>query len=422
MPRTVLLSAYACEPGKGSEPGIGWNWARQLAGQASEIWVLTQPRFVPVIEAACRTGAAAGLRAVPVSVPLLDRYEPLLSRLGTPYYYAHILAWQLLAYRAARKLHRERRFDWVHHVTLGAARIPSFMGRLGIPFVWGPIAGGETAPWRLRRSYPLRGWIHALVRDLSNLWVRLDPFVRMTARQATSIIATSEQTLAMLPATQRRKARIQLAIGIEAPEQASRRRSGNSLEVLFVGRLLYWKGLHLGMRAFAALLAEHPDARLTIIGEGPDRAWLTREAERLGMAHAVTWIGWMSREDVAEAYRGHDVLLFPSLHDSGGMVVLEAMSRGLPVVCLDLGGPGVMVDASCGRVVPTQRASERMVVEGLRMALLELAGSAALRAELGQGARARAAAYAWDAVVARAYAVTPWPVAAGPRAQRADWS
>lgn len=422
MPRTVLISAYACEPGKGSEPGIGWNWASRLADQASEVWVLTQPRFVPAIEAACRAGAVKGLRAMPVTVPLLDRFETPLSRLGTPYYYAHILAWQLLAYRAAGRLHRERRFDWVQHVTLGAVRIPSFMGLLGIPFVWGPIAGGETAPWRLRRSYPIRGWAHALARDLSNLWVRVDPFVRMTARHACAIIATSEQTRAMLPARQREKTRIQLAIGIEGDGPGIVPRSGSSLQLLFVGRLLYWKGLHLGLRAFAALLGEQPDARLTIVGDGPDRAWLVKQAERLGIERAVTWIGWMSREDVAAAYRTHDVFLFPSLHDSGGMVVLEAMSHGLPVVCLDLGGPAVMVDASCGRVVATRRANEQTVVEGLRAALSELARSQELRAELAHGARARLADYAWDAVVARAYAVTPSPVAAGPAAQRADWS
>jgi glycosyltransferase involved in cell wall biosynthesis len=425
MRRKVLLSAYACEPGKGSEPGIGWNWASQLEARGAEVWVLTQPRFVPVIEAACRAGGPRALKAIGVGVPLFDRFEGALSRLGTPYYYAHILAWQLAAFRTARALHREQGFDWVHHVTLGAARIPSFMGRLGIPFIWGPVAGGETAPWRLRRSYPLRGWGHALVRDLSNLWVRIDPLLRLTARQAVRIIATSEQTRALLPPAHREKSQLQLAIGIETPgmpEASHTPRPAGLFRVLFVGRLLYWKGLHLGLRAFAGFLRDHPEARMTVIGDGPDRAWLMQLSERLGIRHAVEWIGWMEREDVGRAYGAHDAFLFPSLHDSGGMVVLEALSRGLPVICLDLGGPGLMVDASCGRVVATPGADEHRVVAALHAALSELALSPDLRERLCHGALARVREYAWSAVVERAYSAIPAPVAAGPAARRASWS
>ncbi|MNR81953.1 Glycogen synthase [compost metagenome] len=412
MPKTVLLSAYACEPGKGSEPGIGWNWACQLALQGHEVRVLTQSRFLPAITRACQAGEAPGLEAVPVSVPILDRWEAVLSRLGTPYYYAHVYLWQFAAYRQARALHRDRPFDWVHQVTLGAARIPSWMGFLGIPFLLGPIAGGETAPWRLRRSFPLRGWGHALARDLSNLWVRVDPLVRMTFRQATRILTTSEQTQAMLPRARRAKSALQLAIGADAFAAPNRTRSRDSFKLLYVGRLLYWKGIHLALRALAELRREVPEARMTLVGSGPDEAWLKSLAHRLGVEDAVDWIGWMSRESLAQVYADHDVFCFPSLHDSGGMVVLEALAQGLPVVCLDLGGPGLMVDGSCGRVISTQGADERQVVASLRGALRELASDPALREALSQGALARVREYAWPAVVARAYALNSFPVAA----------
>lgn len=413
MPKTVLLSAYACEPGQGSEPGIGWNWARQLALQGHEVVVLTQPRFLRAIARACQAGEAPGLVAIAVHVPFLDRWEAVLSRLGTPYYYAHVLLWQRLAYRVGLALHRQRPFDWVHQVTLGAARIPSWMGRLGIPFLLGPIAGGETAPWRLRKSFPLRGWVHALARDLSNLWVRVDPGVRMTTRQATRILTTSPQTRAMLPAGCRAKAAVQLAIGMEDIPPVSGARAAGPFRLLYVGRLLYWKGIHLGLRALAELRRVVPDARMTIVGSGPDEAWLRSLAERLGVADAVDWIGWMSRDALDQVYADHDVFCFPSLHDSGGMVVLEALARGLPVVCLDLGGPGLMVDASCGRVIATRGAGERQVVEALGETFVMLAGDAARREALRHGALARVREYAWPAVVARAYALSSFPVVEG---------
>lgn len=411
MPKTVLLSAYACEPGKGSEPGIGWNWASQLALQGHEVMVLTQPRFLPAIARACQAGEAPGLEAVAVHVPILDRWEALLSRLGTPYYYAHVWLWQLMAYRMACRLHRRRSFDWVHQVTLGAARIPSWMGFLGIPFLLGPIAGGETAPWKLRRSFPPRGWAHSLARDLSNLWVHIDPLAQMTFRQATRILTTSEQTQAMLPPRAREKSAVQLAIGIEPVSRLPRAREGGPFRLLYVGRLLYWKGIHLGLQALAELRRVVPDARMTIVGSGPDEAWLRALAERLGLAEAVDWIGWMNRDELDRVYSEHEVFCFPSLHDSGGMVVLEALARGVPVICLDRGGPGLMVDQSCGRVVVTQGADERLVISDLRDALLELSGDPVLREGLSQGALARVREYAWPAVVARAYALSSLPVA-----------
>lgn len=410
MPKTVLLSAYACEPGKGSEPGIGWNWARQLSLQGHEVVVLTQPRFLPAIARACQAGEAPGLVAFAVHVPILDRWERVLSRFGTPYYYAHVWVWQYLAYLLARALHRQRPFDWVHQVTLGAARVPSWMGWLGIPFLLGPVAGGETAPWRLRRSFPLRGWVHALARDLSNLWVRVDPLVRMTMRQATRVITTSPQTRAMLPARYRAKSVVQLAVGMDALAASPRSRSGASIKLLYVGRLLYWKGIHLGLRALAELRRDYPEARMTIVGSGPDEAWLRAQAKRLGLAGAVDWISWMSRDGLDQVYLDHDVFCFPSLHDSGGMVVLEALARGLPVVCLDLGGPGQMVDGTCGRVISTRGASERKVVAALRAALAELAGDPARREALGHGAIARVRDFAWPVVVSKAYAVSSFPL------------
>lgn len=184
MQRTILLSAYACEPGKGSEPGIGWNWAKQLSREGHEVWLLTQPHFVPAIEKACKDDAC-GLHAVAVPIPFLDRFKAPLSRMGTPYWYVHAYAWQVMAFLVARKLMAQRTYDWVHHVTFGSARLPSFMGLLGLPFLFGPVAGGEVAPWRLRKSFPIKGRAHALLRDLSNAWLRLDPLVRLTFRRAS---------------------------------------------------------------------------------------------------------------------------------------------------------------------------------------------------------------------------------------------
>jgi len=340
----VLLSAYSCEPNKGSEPGIGWRWALEVARMGHEVRVLTRAYNRASIEQELIQASFVS------NIKFFYYDQPLLSgwlRKGNRGSYLYYFIWQWGAYRLARKVHKKEKFDQVHHVTFGSIRLPSFMGNLGIPFIFGPVAGGERAPWRLRMGYGWRGWIKDGLRDLSNLLIRIDPMVRRTFRQAERIYVTSKETLSLLPRKYRQKGIVQLAIGFHsseltaAPEQYSPGPITNSsFKVLYVGRVLFWKGMCLGLAAFARLIEKRPDAQLTIVGSGPDQQRWRALAKNLGVGERVEWLHWVDRKELPALYVAHDVFLFPSLHDSGGMVVLEAMSYGLPIVCLDLGGAG----------------------------------------------------------------------------------
>jgi len=403
----ILLSAYACEPGIGSEPGVGWHWALELAGLGHETWVLTRANNRPRIEAALaeRPPPASNPHFLYYDLPAWARWWKK-GRRGIHLYY---LLWQWGAYRLARKVHARARFNIAHHVTFVSVHQPSFMGNLGIPFVFGPVAGGEAAPWRLRFGYGVRGWIIDGLRDLSNLLIRIDPFMRHTFRQARLIFVTSEQTRAYLPKRHWVKTRVQLAIGSAgaavptSTDTSPVQVRGSGLRLLYVGHFLYWKGMHLGLPAFAGLLESHPDARLTLVGDGPEeRRWRTLAAA-VGVDRNIEWLPWLPQDDLLKIYARHDVLLFPSLRDSGGMVVLEALSHGLPVVCLDLGGPGVIVDETCGRVVSTPGKASAAVVSGLTEALTALADDPAVMTRLSRGTGARTRRFDWRAVADRVY-------------------
>jgi glycosyltransferase involved in cell wall biosynthesis len=119
---------------------------------------------------------------------------------------------------------------------------------------------------------------------------------------------------------------------------------------VFVGRLLPWKGLALAVAALAEPAAAAWS--LDVYGQGPDRDRCARLAERLGVAGRVAFLGHQPREAVLGAFATADAMLFPSMHDSGGFVVAEALSLGCPVVCLDRAGPGVLVQDGWGAKVP----------------------------------------------------------------------
>lgn len=415
----VLLSAFSCAPHSGSEPGVGWHWALEVARLGHDVLVLTQARHQAAIRAELDAGQLPRNLAFEFFMPgWLGR----LAARGLPLQLVH-LAWQFAAYRHVRAQLAPQRFDLVHHITFCVIRQPSLLGRLPVPFVLGPVGGGERAPFALRAGMGARGWWLELVRDGLNLLARYDPLTRQALSAARLIYVSSRDTARLVPARHQAKVRVALQIGIElpavAPEERAPTGSEGPLRLLFVGRCLAWKGIHIGLEALAELLRRGRWARLTVAGRGPAEARWRAQAQRLAVDDAVDWLAWVEHSRIAEVYRAHDLLLFPSLHDSGGQAVLEALALARPVICFDLGGPGSIVDASCGRVVVTGGRSRRQIVHALADALQELADSPELRRSLGEAGLRRAACYSWRDQVAdvygeigRALAVAPTP--AGP--------
>ena len=260
----VLLSAYACLPDHGSEPGIGWDWATRLARAGHEVWVLTLSFNRDGIERKLGGGAIDNVHFVYYDLPLRKRAR---NSVPARWMRLHYALWQYGAYGVARRLCREVRFDVVHHLTYGVFRHPSFLAFLGIPFVFGPVGGGETAPRALRKTFPLRGYLVDLARDLANRAVSVDPLMGAVFRRSRLTLCKTGETRARIPARFRAKCAVQVELGTDELAAVQRTPGADgAFRVLYVGRLVYWKGLHLGLMAFARLRATHSAAVMTVIG------------------------------------------------------------------------------------------------------------------------------------------------------------
>lgn len=397
----ILLSAYACEPGKGSEPGVGWNWANELARQGHEVSVLTRANNRPSIERALAT-VEPGVRFYYYDLPVSLGWWKKGKR-GIRLYY---LLWQWGAYRLARRLHAESPFDLVHHITFGVLRHPSFMGKLGIPFVFGPLGGGERTPPKLRKELSIRARTIEALRDLANMWASVDPLMRRTYSRARLIVAKTEESRAAIPRAFQDKTRVCLEIGLPFLPRSSPPASvprAASLRLLYAGRFIYWKGMHIGLLALARAGRHVPDVRLTMVGTGPEEQEWRKLAQQLGIDDRIDWISWLPQEELMKQYLAHDAFLFPSLHDSSGNVVLEAMAHGLPVLCLALGGPGSIVTKACGYAVAADNRDTMAVVEELASCIVQLTTDPARRVELAKGAHAVAAIYSWQRAITQVY-------------------
>lgn len=185
--------------------------------------------------------------------------------------------------------------------------------------------------------------------------------------------------------------------GISAEDAALPHRLTPALpfRVLTAGRLIRLKGFDLCIEAFAQLAEIHPDSLLEIVGQGPEEGRLGRLVKEMSLEGKVRFIPWLERQHLLQKMRQSDVFLFASFRDGGGAVVVEAMASGLPVVCLNTGGPGFHIRDDWGMKI--KLGSPKECVNGLAQALIALKEQPGLRLRLGRATEKRAREYyLWD--------------------------
>lgn len=403
-PLRILISAYACDPTQGSEPGVGWNWVVQAA-RFHEVWVITRANNQPAIAQALATQPVPPIHWCYTDLPRWARWWKRGGRGVHLYYYL----WQLQAYRLTRRLHAQVRFDVVHHLTFGTCWMPSWLALLPVPFIWGPVGGGETAPRAFYGSFRLRGYLHEKLRSTARWLGQHDPLVRLATRRANLVLAKAHETATVLHHLGAGRVQLYPESGLSSADwqrlKALPLRHKPPFRLLSIGRLVHWKGFHLALRAFARVQARLPASEYWLIGTGPEQPYLARLARKLGVAAQVRFWRALPRQDVFTLLAACDVLVHPSLHDSGGWVCPEAMAAARPVICLDLGGPAVQVTDDTGVKIPAH--DPQQVVNDLVAAMYALGSKVQTRVTMGLAARRKVEAeYLWSAkgaVLARLY-------------------
>jgi glycosyltransferase involved in cell wall biosynthesis len=391
----VLISAFACEPGRGSEQEVGWRWALEMSLRF-DVTVITQTRNRPGIdrELARSKDDRRMLQFEYHQLPnpiyrLKSRFDPLTW----PYY----IIWQWTMMRTAERLHLRDPFNLAHHVTFVSFRVPIWLKRLGIPVVFGPVGGAERAPLPLlmRGFGPLllcKELLRNFTTAVCSYTIRLLPPV--LRHKGICLAATPAMagifTKALLPN------RVLPAIGVDRHGHAARHAPPaiGGIRFLFVGRFHPLKGVRLLLDAFAE--ASIPNSSLTLIGGEADNSEFLRYAENLGIQNHLKWVARIPREQLPGHYSQHHVLVAPSLYESGGLTALEAMAEGLPVVVLDVGGHSTSVSEECGIKVPTQ-GSIQDVIDRLAQAMRRYADDPDLIRRHGDAARQQVFMnYGWD--------------------------
>ena len=392
----VLLIAYGCEPGRGSEAAIGWSNATATARERPT-WLVTHPRHRRALDSGIRAwNAVEGHR--PMTAVYVDVAAPLrrLEELGYAGFNLYYYLWCLAAERAAVRVHEAVGVDLAQHVSLSRwwmASPAAVLARRGAAFIWGPVGAGETMPWRFRQGIGPRGHLTELGRAAARALFRRDPRLRRCAALATFAAAEPAETAARFESLGVRDVLRLMSLPCEPAKMRGvvpAEKTPGTFRVVSGGGMVYWKRFDLSLRAFAQAFGNVPRAEYVHVCGGREMPRIRRLAERLGVGDRVRLTGETPHAENLRWVASADLYVLPTMRDTTGHV-FEALSAGVPVLAADRLSTGAIVDFTCGEAVDLRRHSTPAAFAGAMAATMRRwHDDDALRSRLSAGARRRA--------------------------------
>lgn len=373
MKKSVLISAFACDPSMGSEPYVGWNWLKQiLTVSGAKVVLLTRRMHERPVYEGIDPAQRERLEIVAFDLPGcagMAHHHSLMK----PYY----VFWQVaalfvvLAYQL-----RHRSLGVIHQCTYNVVDMPGLLWAIpGTRFIWGPVGGGQIPPaW----SKPLygRAWIKQRWRTLMKRTLKYNPYICLASHCSSSILVANQDTLEMLPRFARGKCikTLETAVNGVRSVDLTAREPKDGFTLLWVGRLEPRKALKLLLDALAQIRLNQPLAyerlRVKILGTGPDAEKTDREVASLGLAGKVELLGALPFAQVQPLYDAADLFVFTSVQDTSGNVLLEALASGLPAIALNHQGPREILQGGGGRLIDARSYDE--AVQQFARAITEL--------------------------------------------------
>lgn len=381
----VLIQAYACSPDWGSEPGVGWNYALELAKNC-QVHVIAEKRYEESINSYLEKESNDNLFFHFLAHSFLE-LKLLKSELT---YYVGYRLWQRRAFLLGKELHSFHNFDLTHVLTYIGFRTPGYFWKLPVPCVWGPVGGAQNYPWNCLGGLTVSGVIRESCRNIINLVQSRMSIHYRNALKRSSIFVATEQTGAFLKLYGKKVVPV---TGCRAEEIAAKPKSFNKGEPL----KMLWSGLHLERKRLDLLLTALKDAsfdfKLTVLGEGQLTSKWKKMALDYGLAGKTVFKGKVDHDEAMKMLHHADVFVFTSLRETSATVILESLCRGLPVVALAMNGVCDIVDQKCGYLVPVKKYAQ--IICDLKTTLEKIAQNKNELHDKSQEAILRAQHFTW---------------------------
>lgn len=352
----LLIIAYACEPGRGSEWGISWAFVSEWA-RTQEVWLIAHDDNRVALEAHLQQNPPP--YRINVTYVRLPRWLAWLRNSNYALHNLHYYLWQSAAGRAAKRLHKQFAFDVVQHISYSRWWMASGGAALasqGVKFVFGPCVGGEQMPREFRKRAPMWMRWSELQRAIALFVWTHDPMMGRCIRRASLVVGGTPSSMEGMRRYGPQRMEMASAILItdtrliEAarPVRASRV-PDDVFRICSVGGLAYYRGVDLILRAIAK--SGITNFQFTHCCGGVMLEELKALANELRIADRVHFTGETRHGENLQQVARSDVLIHLVLRDSQG-VVPESLALGVPVLALDHHSMSAIIDQSVGYKVP----------------------------------------------------------------------
>ena len=389
----ILVSAYACEPGLGSEIGVGWHWVLEMS-RYFELWVLTRESNRPTIEPWIEAHPEyRNIHFLYFDLPRWARFWKKGLR-GVRTYYN---IWQFCTNCIVKRTMRENGIKIFHHITYGNVLwgVSSY-GQKQF-FVWGPVGGLETIPAEYSNHYGRKARIIEWVRRAAIKLLPINWGFKQRCKRADLILCKTEITRDLIPAKYRDKAVLFTDVAVESlPTVApvSENRKSDCINFITVGRLDAWRGFDLAIESFARATKEQSNIHLTIVGKGGDKERLQAIAKLHGIEDKITFTGKVEMEEYYRLMAASDAVINASLKEGAVTVSFDTLAMGKPLICLDTTGYTRYFSNEYAVVIP--RRERTQVIEDMCTAILRLCNEGE-RKSLGEKAKNTGEHFTWQA-------------------------
>jgi glycosyltransferase involved in cell wall biosynthesis len=278
----------------------------------------------------------------------------------------------------SRKVIKEKGINIIHEPSPVSPKQPSLMFGLGVPVVIGPMNGGMSFPSAFEfMASKLELYLYGFFRFFSTIFNLIIPGKFF----ADILLVANKRTALALPKFRLGNVSELVENGVMSITDQKKKTPSEYLTIIFIGRLVDWKAVDIVIDAIAICNVEN--IRLNIVGDGPERAALESQVAKK-CPDKVIFFGQVPFAEINQYYDEADIFVLPSVRECGGAVVLEAMSRGLPVIATNWGGPADYITAETGILIEPN--SREYMVEQFAKQISLLAKDASLREKLGNAA------------------------------------
>ena len=394
-PLQILVSTYACGPNWGSEVGMGWHWIINLSNHC-QLFVLTELGFKNDIEEKL---ASLDLKFTPQIhyIDVGDKGRKLFWNQGSFRFYKHYRKWQKKAFEIAKSIVQKHPIDVVHQLNMIGFREPGYLWRLTEkPFIWGPVGGFNQIPRSFLLELDLKNIFYYGAKNCLNTFQKYTlKRVQNSVKNADILIGATAEARRQLIRLSGKEVLLMNETGCHLYDYQITRNVDytGKIKILWVGRLQARKGLNLAIKALSTL-SEKIDFEFIIVGNGSDLSVNKKLVKKLGLVKKCTFLGEIDNKEVIQRMRESNFLFFTSLVEGTPHVVTEAIQNGLPVICHEICGQGMVIDKHCGITIPV--VDPKTSIDRFSQAILQLSKDPELQKKLSEGALKKAKEVSWN--------------------------